>query len=303
VCTLSLGQLPHPTFHAPSPPALQDYSIRKVLERQVKSVTHDRGSISVAPPKWYGRRFLDFVTARVFAPAGGPVGSGGGGAAGAGPSSGSAAAAPFGSPLAASAGSRSVFGGGAAPAGLAGGGVSLPGRRSSAEEVEQALAHPLPPAAAAAAAAAAASFFEAAEREEAAAAAAAGAAAAAAATAAADGSSSGARAGPARKPADAVNGRSRRASLEAAEEPMAHPLLLEQPGDQQQQPPPPEQQQGRLAHAGSLQEQEQRAPATHVSRGAAGGTKQAAPAAAALIASIPSDGDSPTTIAAVTLQQ
>jgi hypothetical protein len=41
--------------------------VRKVLERRVKSVVHDPAAISVAPPKMYARRFLDFVAANVFA--------------------------------------------------------------------------------------------------------------------------------------------------------------------------------------------------------------------------------------------
>jgi hypothetical protein len=45
---------------------LQDYSTRKVLERTVKGVTHDKAAISVAPPKQYARRFLDFATRHVF---------------------------------------------------------------------------------------------------------------------------------------------------------------------------------------------------------------------------------------------
>lgn len=45
---------------------LQDYSTRKVLERTVKGVTHDKAAISVAPPKQYARRFLDFATRQVF---------------------------------------------------------------------------------------------------------------------------------------------------------------------------------------------------------------------------------------------
>jgi hypothetical protein len=47
---------------------LQDYSTRKVLERTVKGLTHDKASISVAPPKSYAKRFLDFVTHKVFMP-------------------------------------------------------------------------------------------------------------------------------------------------------------------------------------------------------------------------------------------
>lgn len=43
---------------------LQDYSTRKVLERTVKGITHDKAAISVAPPKAYARRFLEFVTHR-----------------------------------------------------------------------------------------------------------------------------------------------------------------------------------------------------------------------------------------------
>jgi hypothetical protein len=43
---------------------LQDYSTRKVLERTVKGITHDKAAISVAPPKAYARRFLEFVTRR-----------------------------------------------------------------------------------------------------------------------------------------------------------------------------------------------------------------------------------------------
>jgi hypothetical protein len=45
---------------------VQDYSTRKVLERTVKGVTHDKAAISVAPPKQYARRFLDFATRQVF---------------------------------------------------------------------------------------------------------------------------------------------------------------------------------------------------------------------------------------------
>eukprot|EP00878_Enallax_costatus_P017477 GHUV01018358.1.p1 GENE.GHUV01018358.1~~GHUV01018358.1.p1 ORF type:complete len:364 (+),score=121.47 GHUV01018358.1:521-1612(+) len=45
---------------------LQDYSTRKVLERAVKGVTHDKNSISVAPPKLYAKRFLEFTTKKVF---------------------------------------------------------------------------------------------------------------------------------------------------------------------------------------------------------------------------------------------
>lgn len=45
---------------------LQDYSTRKVLERAVKGVTHDKYSISVAPPKLYAKRFLEFTTKNVF---------------------------------------------------------------------------------------------------------------------------------------------------------------------------------------------------------------------------------------------
>jgi hypothetical protein len=37
-----------------------------VLERTVKGVTHDKAAISVAPPKQYARRFLDFATRQVF---------------------------------------------------------------------------------------------------------------------------------------------------------------------------------------------------------------------------------------------
>jgi len=37
-----------------------------VLERAVKGITHDKAAISVAPPKAYSRRFLDFVTHKVF---------------------------------------------------------------------------------------------------------------------------------------------------------------------------------------------------------------------------------------------
>jgi hypothetical protein len=42
--------------------------MRKVLERGYKAVAHDPDTISVAPPKMYARRFLDFVTSQVFAP-------------------------------------------------------------------------------------------------------------------------------------------------------------------------------------------------------------------------------------------
>jgi hypothetical protein len=45
---------------------MQDYSTRKVLERTVKGVTHNKAAISVAPPKQYARRFLDFATRQVF---------------------------------------------------------------------------------------------------------------------------------------------------------------------------------------------------------------------------------------------
>jgi hypothetical protein len=45
---------------------LQDYSTRKVLERTVKGLTHDKAAISVAPPKAYARRFQQFVTSHVF---------------------------------------------------------------------------------------------------------------------------------------------------------------------------------------------------------------------------------------------
>lgn len=45
---------------------IQDYSTRKVLERTVKGLTHDKAAISVAPPKAYAKRFVDFVTHRVF---------------------------------------------------------------------------------------------------------------------------------------------------------------------------------------------------------------------------------------------
>jgi len=45
---------------------LQDYSTRKVLERRVKSLTHDPSAISVAPPKLYAKRFLDFITSHLF---------------------------------------------------------------------------------------------------------------------------------------------------------------------------------------------------------------------------------------------
>eukprot|EP00879_Flechtneria_rotunda_P014779 GHRR01015443.1.p1 GENE.GHRR01015443.1~~GHRR01015443.1.p1 ORF type:complete len:930 (+),score=427.73 GHRR01015443.1:117-2906(+) len=45
---------------------LQDYSTRKVLERTVKGLTHDKCSISVAPPKLYAKRLLDFTTSKVF---------------------------------------------------------------------------------------------------------------------------------------------------------------------------------------------------------------------------------------------
>jgi hypothetical protein len=89
-----------------------------------------------------------------------------------------------------------------------------------------------------------------------------------------------------RLPATA-NGHSRRASSDAAGEAEAKPRTAAQP-----QPQPP---------AGA------QPPAAHVtpSRGGRSGAKQAAPAGADYIkASIPSDGDSPTTtIAAVTLQQ
>lgn len=37
-----------------------------MLERAVKGVTHDKHSISVAPPKLYAKRFLEFTTKRVF---------------------------------------------------------------------------------------------------------------------------------------------------------------------------------------------------------------------------------------------
>lgn len=45
---------------------LQDYSMRKVLERQVKAVNHERFSISVAPPGKYAKRFVDFIYREVF---------------------------------------------------------------------------------------------------------------------------------------------------------------------------------------------------------------------------------------------
>jgi hypothetical protein len=41
--------------------------MRKRLERGYKAVTHDPDTISVAPPKMYARRFLDFVDRQVFA--------------------------------------------------------------------------------------------------------------------------------------------------------------------------------------------------------------------------------------------
>ena len=47
-------------------PFTQDYSTRKVLERRVKSLTHDPAAISVAPPKLYAKRFLDFITSHLF---------------------------------------------------------------------------------------------------------------------------------------------------------------------------------------------------------------------------------------------
>lgn len=49
--------------------------MRKVLERQVKSLTHDRAAISVAPPRLYSRRFLEFTTSRVFAGGAGAPGA------------------------------------------------------------------------------------------------------------------------------------------------------------------------------------------------------------------------------------
>jgi len=45
---------------------LQDYNTRKVFERGFKSVLHDSYAISVAPPKLYSKRFVDFMTKEVF---------------------------------------------------------------------------------------------------------------------------------------------------------------------------------------------------------------------------------------------
>lgn len=45
---------------------LQDYSLRKTLERSWKGLREDRTSISVAPPGKYAQRFLDFITAQLF---------------------------------------------------------------------------------------------------------------------------------------------------------------------------------------------------------------------------------------------
>ncbi|GFR45455.1 hypothetical protein Agub_g6852 [Astrephomene gubernaculifera] len=45
---------------------LQDWNMRKVVERTFKSFTHDSFAISVAPPKLYSMRFDDFLTKTVF---------------------------------------------------------------------------------------------------------------------------------------------------------------------------------------------------------------------------------------------
>ncbi|GIL44135.1 hypothetical protein Vafri_1667 [Volvox africanus] len=45
---------------------LQEWNTRKVLERTVKSFTHDSYAISVAPPKLYSSRFADFLIRTVF---------------------------------------------------------------------------------------------------------------------------------------------------------------------------------------------------------------------------------------------
>ncbi|GIL87383.1 hypothetical protein Vretimale_1691 [Volvox reticuliferus] len=45
---------------------LQEWNARKVLERTVKSFTHDSYAISVAPPKLYCARFADFLMRTVF---------------------------------------------------------------------------------------------------------------------------------------------------------------------------------------------------------------------------------------------
>jgi len=44
---------------------LQEYNTRKLLERGVKSVMHDKHAISVAPPNLYASRFMDFVHKQV----------------------------------------------------------------------------------------------------------------------------------------------------------------------------------------------------------------------------------------------
>ncbi|EFJ44342.1 hypothetical protein VOLCADRAFT_106487 [Volvox carteri f. nagariensis] len=45
---------------------LQEWNARKVLERTVKSFTHDSYAISVAPPKLYSARFAEFLIKAVF---------------------------------------------------------------------------------------------------------------------------------------------------------------------------------------------------------------------------------------------